>query len=82
MTVTAPPGPTRHRSGAPRLTPSERGVLALMALGLSNRAIAQRLFLSPKTVENHIAKIFTKMDLEPSDDINRRVVAVLQHLDG
>jgi DNA-binding NarL/FixJ family response regulator len=65
-----------------RLTPRERDVLALMAEGRSNAAIAQRLFLSESAVGKHTASIFGKLDLAPSDDDNRRVLAVLRYLDG
>jgi DNA-binding NarL/FixJ family response regulator len=63
-----------------RLTPREREVLELMAQGRSNAAIAQRLFLSESAVGKHTASIFTKLDLPPSDDDNRRVLAVLAYL--
>ncbi len=66
--------------GVDRLTPREREVLALMAEGRSNAAIGQRLFLSESAVGKHTASIFTKLDLAPSDDDNRRVLAVLAHL--
>ncbi len=60
-----------------RLTPREREVLALMAEGRSNAAIAQRLFITEKAVSKHAAGIFAKLDLALSDDDNRRVLAVL-----
>jgi len=63
-----------------RLTPREREVIDLMAQGLSNAAIADRFVLDPRTVETHIARIFTKLDLPPSRDDNRRVRAVLTWL--
>ena len=50
-----------------------------MAEGLSNQAIGDRLFVGQKTVESHIASIFTKLDLAPADG-HRRVLAVLSHL--
>ena len=65
-----------------RLTPREREVLALMAEGRSNAAIAQRLFITEKAVSKHAAGIFGKLDLVPSDDDNRRVLAVLAYLDS
>lgn len=72
----------RHRRNDPldRLTPREREVLALMAEGRSNHAIAQRLVLTPKTVETHVRSIFMKLDLAPLPDDNRRVLAVLASL--
>jgi DNA-binding NarL/FixJ family response regulator len=65
-----------------RLTPREREVLELMAEGRSNAAIAQRLFVTEKAVGKHISGIFTKLDLAPCDDDNRRVLAVLTYLNG
>ena len=65
-----------------RLSARERETLALMAQGLSNAAICERLFISPKTLERHIGSIFTKLELPPSIDENRRVVAVLRFLRG
>lgn len=62
------------------LTDRERKVLELMAQGRSNHAIAERLFLSEKTVETHVRSIFTKLDLIPSGDDHRRVLAVLRHM--
>ena len=64
------------------LTEREREVLALMAEGRSNQAICDRLFLAPKTVEAHIANIFSKLELLPAPDDHRRVLAVLAHLQG
>jgi DNA-binding NarL/FixJ family response regulator len=63
-----------------RLTARERRVLELMARGLSNQALAEELYLSPKTVEGHVRNIFTKLDLHPDDRENRRVLAVLRFL--
>ena len=63
-----------------RLSPREREVLALMAEGRSNAAIAQRMFITEKAVSKHAAGIFGKLGLEPSDDDNRRVLAVLAYL--
>jgi DNA-binding NarL/FixJ family response regulator len=64
------------------LTPREREVLALMAEGRSNAAISQRLFVSEGAVGKHTASIFGKLGLAPSDDDNRRVLAVLAYLGG
>jgi DNA-binding NarL/FixJ family response regulator len=64
------------------LTEREREVLALMAEGRSNLAIAERLFVTGKTVEAHIASIFSKLELLPAPDDHRRVLAVLAFLDS
>jgi DNA-binding NarL/FixJ family response regulator len=64
------------------LTEREREVLALMAEGRSNQAIADRLSMARKTVEAHIATIFSKLELLPTSDDHRRVLAVLAHLQG
>lgn len=63
-----------------RLTDREGEVLSLMAEGLTNQAIGQRLFLSGKTVEAHVRQIFQKLGLEPSPGDHRRVLAVLAFL--
>jgi DNA-binding NarL/FixJ family response regulator len=63
-----------------RLTPRERAVLALMAEGRTNAGIAGRLVVTEKAVSKHINSIFTKLDLYPSEDGNRRVLAVLTYL--
>jgi DNA-binding NarL/FixJ family response regulator len=65
-----------------RLTPREREVLELMAQGRSNTAIAARLTVTERAVAKHTANIFAKLDLEVSDDDNRRVLAVLAYLDA
>jgi DNA-binding NarL/FixJ family response regulator len=62
------------------LTDRERGVLALMAEGRSNKAICAQLFLSPKTVEAHVKHIFMKLGINESPDDHRRVRAVLAYL--
>ncbi len=62
------------------LSPREREVLALMAEGRSNAGIATALFLSRGTVEKHVASIFDKLALPPSESDNRRVLAVLHYL--
>jgi DNA-binding NarL/FixJ family response regulator len=63
------------------LTVREREVLGQMAEGRSNAAIAGRLFVSEKAISKHISNIFSKLGLPPSDDDNRRVLAVLAYLD-
>jgi DNA-binding NarL/FixJ family response regulator len=65
-----------------QLTPREREVLGLMAEGRSNAAISQRLFVSEGAVGKHTASIFGKLGLAPSDDDNRRVLAVLAYLNS
>jgi DNA-binding NarL/FixJ family response regulator len=65
-----------------RLTPREREVLALIAEGRSNAAVAAGLIVSEKAVSKHIANIFMKLDLPQSEDDNRRVLAVLTYLNS
>jgi DNA-binding NarL/FixJ family response regulator len=71
-----------RRGGSPLdvLTPREREVLALMAEGRSNAAVARALVLTVGAVEKHIASIFQKLRLAPSDSDHRRVLAVLAYL--
>jgi DNA-binding NarL/FixJ family response regulator len=70
----------REHSPLESLTERERVVLTLMAEGRTNRAIGEQLFLSPKTVENHVGQIFQKFGLQQSTTDHRRVLAVLVHL--
>jgi DNA-binding NarL/FixJ family response regulator len=72
---------TRRSNQVTRLSDREREVVALMAEGRSNSAIAQRLFISEKAVSKHCTSIFAKLNLPPSEDDNRRVLAVLAYLD-
>jgi len=62
------------------LSPREREVLGLMAEGRSNAAIAQQLVITERAVAKHTASIFQRLGLQPSDDDNRRVLAVLAYL--
>jgi len=64
------------------LTPREREVLALMAEGRTNVAIARSLVITTKAVSKYIARIFAKLGLPPSDDDHRRVLAVLAYLNS
>ncbi|MFI6881998.1 response regulator [Streptosporangium canum] len=75
---------TRHGRDEPlaELTPRERQVLAMMAEGMSNLAIAGRLHVTDKAVGKHTNNIFAKLGLPPSDDHNRRVMAVLAWLEA
>ncbi len=75
-------GRPRERSPLGSLTDREREVLSLMAEGRSNAAIAERMHLSPKTIEAHVHAIFGKLELEPTPDDHRRVLAVLTYLRG
>ncbi|PCG82276.1 DNA-binding response regulator [Streptomyces sp. WZ.A104] len=63
------------------LTPREREVMALMAQGRSNAAIASQMAITERAVAKHTSNIFGKLGLPPSDDDNRRVLAVLAYLD-
>jgi DNA-binding NarL/FixJ family response regulator len=71
---------TARQGPLDRLTERERDVLTLMAEGRSNAAVAARLFVTEKAVGKHITSIFTKLDLPPAVDDNRRVLAVLAWL--
>jgi DNA-binding NarL/FixJ family response regulator len=72
----------RRRVGRPldALTPRERAVLALMAEGRSNHAIAAELVITERAVEKHVTSIFAKLDLPATADDHRRVLAVLAYL--
>jgi DNA-binding NarL/FixJ family response regulator len=74
----------RRRSHSPldELTSREREILALMAEGRSNAAIAERLTLEVRTVEGHVRTVFSKLGLEPAIEDHRRVLAVLAYLRG
>ncbi len=63
-----------------RLSARERDVLALMAEGLGNSAIAERLVVTEGAVHKHVRSIFAKLDLAPADPVDRRVAAVLHYL--
>ncbi|WP_442914549.1 response regulator [Kribbella sp. NBC_01484] len=63
-----------------RLTPREHEVLALMAEGLGNTAIAEKLVISEGAVHKHVGNVFLKLELPPTDSGHRRVLAVLAHL--
>lgn len=73
-------GRTRPSSPLSELTAREREVLALMAEGLTDRGIGERLFVTPKTVETHIRHIFAKLGLPGTATDNKRVHAVLAYL--
>jgi len=64
-----------------RLTDREATVLALIAEGKSNQAIARTLFVTEGSVEKHVTAVFQKLELEPDDSGNRRVLAALVHLE-
>jgi DNA-binding NarL/FixJ family response regulator len=73
----------RRRATGPldRLSPREGEVLSLMAQGLSNQGIAERLFVTVAAVERHVTSIFAKLDLHAETQVHRRVLAVLQYLE-
>jgi DNA-binding NarL/FixJ family response regulator len=75
---------TRRTNDEPlaALTPREREVLGLMAEGRSNAAIAKQLFVTEKAVAKHTNNIFSKLGLPPSEDDNRRVLAVVAYLNS
>lgn len=71
---------SRRRDPLDQLTPREREVLSLMAEGRSNAAVAEHLYLSASAVEKHVSSIFAKLDLPPTEQDHRRVLAVLRWL--
>ena len=73
-------GRRRRADPLEQLTEREREVLGLIAEGMSNRAIATRLFVTERTVEAHVTQIFQKLGLTESADLHRRVLAVLTYL--
>ena len=75
-------GASRRGNALAVLTPREREVLGHMAEGRSNAAIARRLVVTERAVEKHVANILTKLDLPPSEEDHRRVLAVLRYLDS
>jgi len=75
-------GASRRDDGIARFTPREREVLALMAEGRTNSAIAAFFVVTERAVETHIANIFAKLGLVASDSDHRRVLAVLRYLEG
>jgi DNA-binding NarL/FixJ family response regulator len=75
-------GRRRREDHLAELTDREREVLGLVAEGLSNGAIASRLFITERTVEAHVKQIFRKLELDLNPESHRRVLAVLAHLRG
>ena len=73
---------TREESGLDTLTTREQEILALIAEGWSNEAIASRLVITKRAVERHINAIFWKLELGDSEDVSRRVKAALLYLAG
>jgi DNA-binding NarL/FixJ family response regulator len=73
---------TRRADALAVLSPREREVLSLIAEGRSNVAIASAFTISPRVVEKHVASIFAKLGLTPSDNDNRRVLAAIKYLES
>jgi DNA-binding NarL/FixJ family response regulator len=74
-------GASRRADSLATLTPREREVLSLMAQGRTNAAVAGTLHISPGVVEKHVASVFAKLGLAPSDNDNRRVIAAIKYLE-
>jgi DNA-binding NarL/FixJ family response regulator len=74
--------PRRGQDPLEELTEREREVLALMAEGRSNKAVAERLFITEHTVEKHVQNIFSKLEIPATTDDHRRVLAVLTFLNS
>jgi DNA-binding NarL/FixJ family response regulator len=75
-------GRRRREDPLEELSPREREVLALMAEGRSNAAVAQRLFVTERAVEKHVTSIFQKLRLPATEEDHRRVLAVLRYLNA
>jgi DNA-binding NarL/FixJ family response regulator len=75
-------GRSREDDPLTELTPREREVLALMAEGRSNAAIAEQLVVTERAVEKHVTSIFSKLGLPASSEDHRRVLAVLRFLEA
>jgi DNA-binding NarL/FixJ family response regulator len=75
-------GASHRAASLAMLTPREHEVLALMAAGRSNAAIAGALVISPGVVEKYVANVFAKLGLAPSDNDNRRVIAAIKYLES
>ena len=73
-------GRRRREDPLAEISPREREVLALMAEGRSNHAIAEQLVVTERAVEKHVTSIFSKLNLPPTQDDHRRVLAVLTYL--
>ena len=73
-------GRRRRRDPLAALTAREREVLQLMAEGRSNQGIAERLVVTERAVEKHVTSIFDKLELAPTSDDHRRVIAVVTFL--
>jgi DNA-binding NarL/FixJ family response regulator len=75
-------GRRRRADPLEQLSNREREVLALVAEGLSNRAIGERLFITERTVEAHVKQVFLKLGLDVNPESHRRVLAVLAYVRG